>query len=184
MNLEITEKIIILDLEATCWENDGSFQKQHSEIIEVGVCILDVDNGEIEANRGILVKPVNSEISTFCTNLTSITPAMVNTEGVSLKQAVALLKENYSSKKFTWASYGAYDKNMLKEQCKKFNIDYPMSANHINVKVLLSEKLGLNKGVGMSTALKMLKLPLEGKHHRGVDDARNIAKILNWILTN
>lgn len=77
-----------------------------------------------------------------------------------------------------------YDKNMLKQQCQKFNIEYPMSANHINVKALLSEKLGLNKQVGMNAVLKMLKLSLEGTYHRGVDDARNIAKILNWILTN
>jgi inhibitor of KinA sporulation pathway (predicted exonuclease) len=25
-------------------------------------------------------------------------------------------------------------------------------------------------------------MPLEGTHHRGIDDARNIAKILSWIF--
>jgi len=34
----------------------------------------------------------------------------------------------------------------------------------------------------MSGALEMLNMPLEGTHHRGVDDAKNIAKILRWIL--
>lgn len=184
MTLELTDKIIIIDIEATCWEDSSFYQKRLSEIIEIGICVLDIDTGMIEANKGLLVKPVNSEISPFCTKLTSITPAMIEKDGISLKQAIAILKEQYSSKNFTWASYGAYDKSMLKEQCQKFNIDYPMSSNHINVKVLLSEKLGLHKGVGMNTALKMLKMPLEGTHHRGVDDAYNIAKILNWILKN
>jgi len=184
MDLQLTDKIIIIDLEATCWEGDTSYQKEHSEIIEIGICSLDVDTGAIEAKSGLLVKPVNSEISEFCTKLTTITPAMVAAEGISLKEAAAIIKEEYNSQNFTWASYGAYDKSMLKEQCQKFDIDYPMSSNHINVKVLLSEKLGLSKGIGMKAALKRLKLPLNGTHHRGVDDAYNIARIMNWILKN
>lgn len=30
----------------------------------------------------------------------------------------------------------------------------------------------------MKRALGMLELPLSGRHHRGIDDARNIARIL------
>lgn len=30
----------------------------------------------------------------------------------------------------------------------------------------------------MTAMLEALKLPLEGKHHSGIDDARNIAKIV------
>lgn len=184
MDLKITDKIIIIDLEATCWEDDGIFQKQHSEIIEIGLCVLHVDTGELELNEGILVKPVFSEISSFSTKLTSITQAMIAKDGISLKDVISALKEKYQTGRYTWASYGAYDKNMLKEQCKRFNLIYPMSSNHINVKILLAEKMGLNKGVGMERALEMLGIPLEGTHQRGVDDAKNIAKILNWILNN
>jgi inhibitor of KinA sporulation pathway (predicted exonuclease) len=35
---------------------------------------------------------------------------------------------------------------------------------------------------GMSGALRLMNIPLEGIHHRGVDDARNIAKILYRLL--
>ncbi|MEK3793401.1 hypothetical protein MKX42_16845 [Paenibacillus sp. FSL R7-0204] len=34
----------------------------------------------------------------------------------------------------------------------------------------------------MERALTMLKLPLEGTHHRGIDDAKNIAKIFGKIF--
>lgn len=34
----------------------------------------------------------------------------------------------------------------------------------------------------MAGALALLNIPLEGTHHRGVDDAKNIAKILNKVL--
>lgn len=44
------------------------------------------------------------------------------------------------------------------------------------------ELFGLQKPTGMNGALHLLEIPLEGIHHRGVDDAKNIAKILNWCL--
>ncbi|MFY8188443.1 MAG: hypothetical protein ACOVLC_10860 [Flavobacterium sp.] len=42
---------------------------------------------------------------------------------------------------------------------------------------------GLTKKVGRNGALEILQL-LEGTHHRGVDDAKNIAKILYGCLLN
>lgn len=33
-------------------------------------------------------------------------------------------------------------------------------------------------------ALQLLGIPLEGTHHRGVDDSTNIARILRRILSN
>ena len=36
--MNTTDKILVLDLEATCWEEDGAYQREHSEIIEIGVC--------------------------------------------------------------------------------------------------------------------------------------------------
>jgi inhibitor of KinA sporulation pathway (predicted exonuclease) len=180
--METTDEIIIIDLEATCWQDDGDYQKQRSEIIEIGVCKIDADSGERIASEGILVKPVNSEISPFCTRLTSITPTMVEQQGVSLSEACSILEKKYGSKQLTWASYGAYDKNMLKEQCAKFGVKYPLSGQHINVKVLFSDVYRLPKGIGMAGALKMLNMPLVGTHHRGVDDAKNIANILHHLL--
>ncbi len=180
--METTDEIIIIDLEATCWQDDGDNQKQRSEIIEIGVCKIDADSGERIASEGILVKPVYSEISEFCTRLTSITQSMVEQQGVSLKEACDMLEKKYKARQLTWASYGAYDKNMLKEQCGKFGIKYPLSAQHINVKVLFADVYRLPKGIGMDRALKMLNLPLVGIHHRGVDDAKNIAKILHHLL--
>jgi len=109
---------------------------------------------------------------------------MLNKDGISFKQACEMLTNEYNSEEYTWASYGYYDINFLKEQCQKFNVSYPMSTSHINIKVLLSEKLNMNKGMGMKKALQYLKIPLEGTHHRGKDDANNCAKILYWILKN
>lgn len=40
----------------------------------------------------------------------------------------------------------------------------------------------LDREVGMPEALDLLGLKLEGTHHRGIDDASNIAKILEILL--
>jgi len=34
----------------------------------------------------------------------------------------------------------------------------------------------------MAEALQLAEIKLEGTHHRGIDDARNIAKLLPYIL--
>ena len=37
--------------------------------------------------------------------------------------------------------------------------------------------------IGMAKALELLELPLMGVHHRGIDDAWNIASILSKLLS-
>ena len=45
-----------------------------------------------------------------------------------------------------------------------------------------SQVLGETKGYGMGAALRRVGLPLVGTHHRGIDDARNIVRLLRWTL--
>ncbi|WP_246259914.1 hypothetical protein [Oxynema aestuarii] len=42
--------------------------------------------------------------------------------------------------------------------------------------------LGWSAPVGMDEALQRLSLPLEGTHHRGGDDAWNIAKVASKLM--
>lgn len=182
--MKTTDTILIIDLEATCWDGRPP-QGQESEIIEIGVCILDTKTGEISKNEGILVRPQYSKVSAFCTELTSITKEMLDEKGVLLEDALDILRVEYDSEDTTWASYGNYDLNMLQSQCRRFRVDYPLDNDHINVKTLFGEvHPTIRKSVGMSRALGELGFPLEGTHHRGVDDAKNIAKILYWCLQN
>nr|WP_294779324.1 3'-5' exonuclease [uncultured Flavobacterium sp.] len=181
--MKTTDKIIIIDLEATCWQGAVPFGQQN-EIIEIGLAVLDTKTGVISKNKGILVKPQLSSVSVFCTQLTTITEDMLEKHGVTLQEAIKQLKDEYKSYSYTWASYGLYDLNMLKRQCKTFGVPYPMSGDHMNVKEHFAEKFGLSKTTGMNGALKLLNIPLEGTHHRGIDDAKNIAKILHWCLKN
>lgn len=177
------DKIVIVDIEATCWEGRVPEGMIH-DIIEVGVCLLDVETGEISDSRGILVKPERSIISPFCTDLTTITPELVEAAGISFKEACAILRKEYLTQSRAWASFGAYDLRQFQKQCQSMDIGYPFGPSHINVKTLFAIKKKLGHEEGMAGALHLLDIPLEGTHHRGVDDAYNIAKILNWLLNN
>jgi DNA polymerase III alpha subunit (gram-positive type) len=47
-----------------------------NDIIQIGVCLLNVNTGEITNNTGVFVKPEGSVLS-FFTVLTTITPKMI-----------------------------------------------------------------------------------------------------------
>lgn len=177
------DQILVIDVEATCWPGAPP-EGQESEIIEIGICTLEVASGERLDKRSILVKPERSKVSEFCTQLTSLTQKQVNKQGISFKQACSLLEREYISKKRVWASYGEYDRNLFERQCALRRVDYPFSAGHINVKSLFGIMHALPYEVGMARAMQMCGLEIEGHHHRGVDDAWNIARLLAKLILN
>lgn len=174
------DKILVIDVESTCWL-DGPPPGQESEIIEVGLCLLDVASGRRDLKRSILVRPEYSTVSPFCTELTSLTQAHVR-EGVSFAEACAILQNEYASGQRVWASYGDYDRRQFAHQCRVRGVPYPFGPSHINVKNLFALYRRLPHEVNLVQALKFQGWELEGTYHRGDDDAWNIARILALLL--
>lgn len=174
------DRIIVIDIEATCWENSPP-PGEENEIIEIGICPVDIATGERSSKESILVKPERSRVSEFCTKLTTLTQAEVD-RGISFKAACGMLKSKYLTHQRVWASYGNYDRRQFERQCQSQQISYPFNPRHINIKTLLAIVYSLPREVGMAEALEILQLPLEGTHHRGVDDAWNIAAIFSNLL--
>jgi inhibitor of KinA sporulation pathway (predicted exonuclease) len=178
-----TQLINVVDIEATCWANDVEKPAgQLSEIIEVGVCTLDVATLSVQEPRGILTFPIDSEVSLFCTKLTTLTADKIRAEGVELGAACLYLREFRKSREHIWASYGDYDRRMFAENCKRREIPYPFGARHWNVKSMAAVAFGWPAEVDMAVALARMGLELEGTHHRGVDDAANTARILAELI--
>jgi len=174
------DKILVIDLEATCWEGDPP-PGQVSEIIEIGLCVLDIVTGERSTPRAIMVKPQQSTLSDYCIELTTITPKML-TDGLDFTGACALLEVEYQAAQRTWASYGDYDRMQFLKQCEDQDIPYPFGRTHINVKNLLALQFGLKREVGLQQGMRLLEMPFEGTLHRGIDDAWNIAAVLSRVL--
>ena len=174
------DQIIVVDVESTCWEKRPP-AGQESEIIEIGICTVDVTSGRRLEKQSILVRPEYSTVSKFCTQLTTLTQEQVE-KGIAFQEACSILKKKYLSKERIWASYGDYDRLQFERQCRARNISYPFGPGHINVKSLLAIIHALPREIGMSEALELLNLPLSGVHHRAGDDAWNIAHILSELL--
>ncbi|MEA3326545.1 MAG: 3'-5' exonuclease [Chloroflexota bacterium] len=177
---KMLDKVIVIDLEATCWEGDPP-AGQVSEIIEIGLCVLDVATGERSAPRAILVKPQRSTLSHYCTKLTTLTPEMLK-DGLTFPDACSLLQDEYQSRQRTWASYGDYDRLQFMEQCETWGVPYPFGRSHINVKNLLALHFNLKHEVNLQKGTGLVGLPFEGTIHRGIDDAWNIAAVLSRVL--
>lgn len=84
---------------------------------------------------------------------------------------------------YIFCSWGNYDKSQFLQDCKFHNVSYPFGTEHRNIKTEFSEYLGVSRKFGMAEALKYLGMELQGTHHRGIDDARNIAAIYRYMQT-
>jgi len=180
MAKRLMDLLIVIDVEATCWDGPPP-EGQVSEIIEIGVATLDVATGERVANEGIMVRPTRSSVSPFCTALTTLTQADVDA-GLPFDKACALLRSRYLTPQRPWASWGDYDRLQFERQCAAEGVRYPFGTRHLSAKTLYSLAHGLDRELGMAGALEHAGVPLHGTHHRGVDDAWNIAALLGGVL--
>ena len=166
---------IILDLEASCWR-DRSIKNQ-SEIIEIGAVKINSDF-EIEDEFAEFIQPeLHPQLSDFCTELTSITQSDVD----HADDFAAVINRFWDwidiDKSYLLCSWGFYDKSQFKSDCNLHNMDTNWLKSHISLKHQYSKMNHLKRPIGMKGALKKEGISLEGTHHRGIDDARNIAKI-------
>ena len=180
--MKTTDKILIVDLEATCWENDRIPTGQKVDIIEIGICELDRTTNVISRKQSIYVIPERSKISKFCTDLTGITPQLIKEKGVHFEEACEKIRDEYDSTLLTWAGFGNFDKEQIMEQCDYLGIENPFSENYLNVMHQFKNYNGLHKMMGLKRALRAMNMSFEGNHHSGADDAYNAARILREIL--
>ncbi len=155
------------------------------ETIEIGAVMVSTVNLEIVSEFQTCIKPIRHPILTeFCLQLTSITQHQVDT-APTFPDAIKLWQPWLSQFDHTiFGSWGDYDRKQFQQDSKHHQIDLPyqVSSNHINLKEIFSTSQALDNRYGMAQALNLTKIELTGTHHRGIDDARNISKLLPYIL--
>ncbi len=182
------ETILVVDLEATCWEDQttpaGDAQSVNNmEIIEVG-CALATRKGSLLDARSFLVRPIrNPELSSFCSELTGITQSMVDA-APTFPEAIAAMDDWLGDlpDDFIWCSWGNYDRLHLEAQSLLDGAQPAILARpHLNLKRIWRHTTGQKKRNGLASALAFHDLAFEGSQHRGVDDARNITRLLSFM---
>jgi 3'-5' exoribonuclease 1 len=170
-------RYVIVDLEATCWEGSAPAE---NEIIEIGAVAYEVGRG-VAGEFQTFVRPrLRPVLSDFCKALTTIRQEDVD-QAPGFPQALAAFRTFAGSfAPFTLAAWGNYDRNQLRRDCKLHSVAYPFGP-YVNLKQAFSRIKG-GPPCGMAEALRAAGLPLVGTHHRGIDDVRNIARLLDHLL--
>ena len=187
----MTDYICVLDFEATCFNNS----KNH-EIIEFPSILLKWENDTIiQVHRiQLYVKPkMYPIVSKFCRELTGITQEIVN-QGIPLETAIEKhlswlnTCSNNQLNKITIVTCGQWDlKTMLPQDLENINNGMrpdKIYTRFVNIKDLFEDVEQCGLAGSMVQMLKYYNLELEGRHHSGLDDCHNIARIFRKLVDN
>ena len=182
---------VVLDFEATC---DDVHPPNPQEIIEFPSVLLDANTFEVVDEFESFVRPVHTKLTKFCTELTSITQAQVDA-APPFPEVFAAHQDWLASHDLPTAggdlpyvivTCGDWDLlTMLPAQLAA--LDPPATfvptpyRQWLNVKVPFKAWHRKQARAGMARMLDLLGIELVGHHHRGIDDSRNIAKILRAL---
>ena len=157
--------------------------------MEFPCLLVESQNFEIVSIFHEYVKPVGHPIlSEFCTQLTGITQEMVKDKQtfteVFDKFQNWCLENNLNPQNSTFVTCDLWDlKTMLPEQCVYSKLSIPEfldvggSGHFVNLKYSFMHHTGKNT-MGLRGMQNVLGLEFEGRHHSGIDDCRNILKVL------
>ena len=183
--METPKFYLVIDLEATC-DEDHRIVREQTEIIEVGAVLVDGVTLAPTAQFQTFVKPVrHPRLTPFCTRLTSITQADVDRApgfSAAMQKLGEFLRDAAATGQFVFCSWGDYDRDQLGRDERRHGTRAPVGKQHINLKEAFRRRSGDDGKLGTGQALRRVGLQFQGTAHRGIDDARNIARLLPYCL--
>ena len=178
--MSTTDAHLIVDLEATCWRTGT--KPNRMETIEIGAVKLSGSSLHVDGEFSTLVRPMQEPLlSQLCTELTSITQSEVDAAS-TFPEALATFVAWVGDAPVVFCSWGDYDHGQIVVDCRRHRLPLPpLLDRHVNLKNAFAGLQGI-KPCGMKRALTLLGVEAQGAHHRALDDARNIAKITQFVL--
>ena len=183
---------VVVDFEATC-EEKNTPDYPH-EIIEFPGVIVDGNTGEMVDTWQKYCRPtINTTLSEFCTTLTGIRQETVDTAETFpsvLRQFNNWLDSHSLGAEHTFAlvTDGPFDVGrFLKLSCDQHCLEIPVWARKwVNLRKGFANFYRWTSGSqnqpklpGLQTMLSRLDLEFIGSPHCGLDDARNIARVVS-----
>lgn len=201
--MSVIDTVLVWDLEANCrclnGEVDTLPSDQPIEIVEFPVCPFfpKSESRSVEPFHSY-VKP-SVPITDACTSLTGITQDHVENAD-DLRSWMKQHAFDSDEANTIFACCGNYDPRALINEANRLGIQLPsyFYKPFMNIKVIYSDYLdSINSpplqrngkpkkrkdnesysNLGMTDVLETLGLTLEGRHHSGIDDAKNISRIV------
>ena len=172
---------IVYDIEATCWASPSEMERKTREVIEIGALKLDTEGNLISEFNSLVRPSVHPTLSSFCTQLTSITQIDVNQAdpySIVIDDFKDWIGDTYEEKEeYLLCSWGNFDQKILYKNCKLYQLDAEWTKKHINLKFQYPRIKGIQREIGLKQAIKNEGFEFEGTPHRAINDAGNLAKI-------
>lgn len=178
--------LVIIDYEATCQENNDHFVQ---EIIEFPAVLVEVQQKRIIGMFREFCKPVvNPVLTEFCKQLTGVNQSEVATASefpVVLEHFEQWLEgwELGTRHRFCVVTDGPWDiRRFLSKQCEISQLPFPKwSRRWINVRKSYGNFYDTGR-LNLNNMLENLGLQFDGRPHCGLDDSKNIARIVCHML--
>ncbi|KAJ1559492.1 3'-5' exoribonuclease 1, partial [Cladochytrium tenue] len=183
----------VFDVEATC---DDQVRDFRHEIIEFPVVLLSRKTGTVVAEFREFVRPtINPVLTDFCKKLTGITQEQVDAADpfpVVLARFNAWLRSRLhptrpSPSSVRFATHGPWDiDKFVRAQCAASGVQFPppAMARYIDVRFRYRRMTG-QRHAGITDMLYHLGLgEFRGSEHSGIDDARNLARVVACLVDN
>ncbi|WBW70976.1 double-strand siRNA ribonuclease Eri1 [Schizosaccharomyces osmophilus] len=197
--------LLIVDVEATCEEGCGfTFD---NEIIEFPCLLYDLEKNEVIDEFHSYVRPnMNPTLSDYCISLTGIQQSVIDQappflqvlENLTefLRQHRAILQPPIDEikilepsraiprsqlKNWAWTCDGPWDMaSFIAKQFKFSNTQIPdwIKGHFVDLRAYFSDVYHVPR-INIEGMLQRWNLRFEGNQHSGIDDSRNIARIIN-----
>lgn len=181
----------VVDIEATCWADrklpgpgGEGWVEPRNEIIELGAAMVGLPDLSAGSEFDMFVRPiVNPLLTDFCKTLTSI-----RQQDVDAAQKYPAVLERFNSwistfgpkEDVLFSSWGMYDKTQILRDCELHSVPFPFDDEHLNLKNHAAARMN-RAPKGVAKVLARLGMEFEGTPHRGIDDVRNIIRIVRKV---
>jgi 3'-5' exoribonuclease 1 len=175
------DRLIVFDLEATCWEPE---EPDRVEVLEIGAVEIDPHSGEPVPMREFseIVRPTDTPaLSDFCLSLIPIAQSEVDS-AVTFAAVFARFTTWLGPKRFWLGSWGPFDREMLDSECRRRRLAMPAGfAGHIDLRRQFA-RWKHTRAPGLKAAMAAVGLPMVGTAHRALDDARNLGSLTRILV--
>lgn len=178
-------RFVVIDFEATC---DEPYNPDPQEIIEFPAVVVAPGESADGAEFHTYVRPVaHPRLTPFCARLTGISQTAVNaapTFPEVLTPFGAWLR-SAGGEEALFVTCGDWDLgSLLPRQCAQHRLPIPAWADAwVNLKRVFARNFPhATDRTGLTEMAVQLRVPTVGRLHSGIDDARNIARVLRKLL--
>lgn len=170
---------LFIDFEFTMPEKGEKFNGFYPEIIEVGAVL--VKNDQILKQFSSYVKPTKfSILSRRCKNFLSIKQEDINA-GLEFEAFIQHLKELSEEQPTKIVTWGNMDMKVLRQNCQELGIEFPFTAQEIDLSIEYKQFFGDRNQTGLWKAVQAYGKEGSGKHHRALDDALTTFNIYRLV---